>query len=115
MNRHLTDTNDGGPGSIAQQAAKEKAADAYTPANGNAEMNISVLEDQVTHYYGSASATFPVVGTVTVPSPAATTPGRCTRSPATPSPTWAGPSTSAGISPRTKTIHPDNQKILSGR
>jgi len=59
----------GGPGSIAQQAAKEKAADAYTPVNGNAEMNISVLEDQVTHYYGSASATFPVVGTVTVPSP----------------------------------------------
>jgi hypothetical protein len=59
----------GGPGSIEQQAAKVKAEDAFTPVNGNAEMNISVLEDQVTHYYGSASATFPVVGTVTVPSP----------------------------------------------
>lgn len=25
--------------------------------NGNAEMNVNVLEDQVEHYYGSASAT----------------------------------------------------------
>ena len=58
----------GGPESIEQQAAKVKAEDALTPVNGNAEMNISVLEDQVTHYYGSSSATFPVVGTVTVPS-----------------------------------------------
>jgi len=33
-------------------------------------MNVTVLEDQIKHYYGSASATFPVVGTVTVPSPA---------------------------------------------
>jgi HAD superfamily, subfamily IIIB (Acid phosphatase) len=58
----------GGPPSIRQQAAKVRAEDAFTPRNGNAEMNISVLEDQVVHYYGSASATFPVVGTVTVPS-----------------------------------------------
>jgi HAD superfamily, subfamily IIIB (Acid phosphatase) len=59
----------GGPGSIEQQAAKVKAEDAFTPRNGNAEMNVTVLEDQIKHYYGSASATFPVVGTVTVPSP----------------------------------------------
>jgi len=32
-------------------------------------MNVTVLEDQIKHYYGSASATFPVVGAVTVPSP----------------------------------------------
>src|SRR3984957_18341554 len=56
------------PPSIAQQAAKVKAEDAYTPADGNAELNVNVLEDQVEHYYGSASATFPGVGTVTVPS-----------------------------------------------
>jgi predicted secreted acid phosphatase len=56
------------PPSIAQQAAKVKAEDAYTPVNGNAELNVNVLEDQVEHYYGSASATFPGVGTVTVPS-----------------------------------------------
>jgi len=31
-------------------------------------MNVTVLEDQIKHYYGSASATFPVVGTVTVPA-----------------------------------------------
>jgi hypothetical protein len=59
----------GGSGSIEQQAAKVKAEDAFTPTNGNAEMNVTVLEDQIKHYYGSASATFPVVGTVTVPSP----------------------------------------------
>jgi hypothetical protein len=59
----------GGPPSIEQQAAKVKAEDAFTPKNGNAEMNVNVLEDQIEHYYGSASATFPVVGTVTVPSP----------------------------------------------
>jgi hypothetical protein len=59
-----------GPGlSINQQAAKVKAADAYDPVNGNNEMNLGVLEDQIAHYYGSASATYPVVGTVTVPSP----------------------------------------------
>jgi predicted secreted acid phosphatase len=58
----------GGPPSIGQQAAKVRAEDAYTPKNGNTELNINVLEDQVEHYYGSASATFPVVGTVTVPS-----------------------------------------------
>jgi predicted secreted acid phosphatase len=56
------------PTSIQQQAAKVRAEDAFTPKNGNAELNINVLEDQVEHYYGSASATFPVVGTVTVPS-----------------------------------------------
>ncbi len=56
------------PPSIAQQAAKVKAEDAYTPVDGNAELNVNVLEDQVEHYYGSASATFPGVGTVTVPS-----------------------------------------------
>ena len=59
----------GGSGSIEQQAAKVKAEDAFTPKNGNTEMNVNVLEDQIEHYYGSASATFPVVGTVTVPSP----------------------------------------------
>jgi hypothetical protein len=56
------------PPSIAQQAAKVKAEDAYTPVDGNAELNVNVLEDQVEHYYGSATATFPGVGTVTVPS-----------------------------------------------
>ena len=56
------------PPSIAQQAAKVKAEDAYTPADGNAELNVNVLEDQVEHYYGSASATYPGVGTVTIPS-----------------------------------------------
>ena len=56
------------PPSIAQQAAKVKAQDAFTPTDGNAELNVNVLEDQVEHYYGSASATFPGVGTVTVPS-----------------------------------------------
>jgi predicted secreted acid phosphatase len=60
-------TGDGG-GSIAQQAARVQAEDAYTPVNGNNEMNVNVLEDQVEHYYGSASATYPVVGTVTIPS-----------------------------------------------
>ena len=56
------------PPSIEQQAAKVKAEDAYTPADGNAELNVNVLEDQVEHYYGSASATYPGVGTVTIPS-----------------------------------------------
>jgi hypothetical protein len=55
--------------SIEQQAARVRAQDAFTPRNGNAEMNVNVLEDQIEHYYGTASATFPVVGTVTVPSP----------------------------------------------
>lgn len=54
--------------SIAQQAAKVHAQDAYDPVNGNNEMNLGVLEDQIEHYYGSASATYPVVGTVTIPS-----------------------------------------------
>ena len=58
----------GGPPSIEQQAAKVHAEDAYDPVNGNNEMNLGVLEDQITHYYGSASATYPVVGTVTIPS-----------------------------------------------
>ena len=56
------------PPSIEQQAARVHAEDAYTPVNGNAEMNLGVLEDQIEHYYGSASATFRGVGTVTVPS-----------------------------------------------
>jgi predicted secreted acid phosphatase len=56
------------PPSIDQQAAKVKAEDAYTPVNGNTELNVNVLEDQIEHYYGSASATFPVVGQVTIPS-----------------------------------------------
>ena len=55
--------------SIEQQAARVRAEDAFTPRNGNAEMNVNVLEDQIEHYYGSASATYPVVGTVTIPSP----------------------------------------------
>ncbi len=58
----------GGPPSIGQQAAKVHAEDAYDPTNGNNEMNLGVLEDQIVHYYGSASATYPGVGTVTVPS-----------------------------------------------
>ena len=58
------------PPTIEQQAAAVKAEDAYTPADGNKELNVNVLEDQVEHYYGSASATFPGVGAVTVPSPA---------------------------------------------
>jgi predicted secreted acid phosphatase len=56
------------PPSIDQQAAQVKAQDAYTPVNGNTEMNVNVLEDQIEHYYGSASATYPVVGTVTIPA-----------------------------------------------
>ncbi len=56
------------PPSIDQQAAKVQAEDAYTPVNGNAETNLGVLEDQIEHYYGSASATYPVVGTVTIPA-----------------------------------------------
>jgi hypothetical protein len=54
--------------SVNQQAARVKAQDAYDPVNGNNELNLGVLEDQITHYYGSASATYPVVGTVTIPS-----------------------------------------------
>ena len=34
----------GGSGSIEQQAAKVKAEDAFTPKNGNAEMNVTVLD-----------------------------------------------------------------------
>jgi predicted secreted acid phosphatase len=56
------------PPSVAQQAAKVKAQDAYTPVDGNAELNVNVLEDQVEHYYGSATATYPGVGQVTIPS-----------------------------------------------
>jgi hypothetical protein len=58
------------PPSVAQQAAKVKAEDASVPVDGNKVLNVNVLEDQVEHYYGSASATFPGVGTVTVPSAA---------------------------------------------
>jgi predicted secreted acid phosphatase len=56
------------PPSISQQAAQVKAQDAYTPVNGNTELNVNVLEDQVEHYYGSATATYPVVGQVTIAS-----------------------------------------------
>jgi hypothetical protein len=56
------------PASIEQQAAKVRAADAFDPVNGNNELNLGVLEDQITHYYGSAGATYPVVGAVTLPS-----------------------------------------------
>jgi hypothetical protein len=56
------------PPSIAQQAARVKAQDAYTPVNGNAELNVNVLEDQVRHYYGSARASYPGIGPVTIPS-----------------------------------------------
>jgi predicted secreted acid phosphatase len=56
------------PPTIEQQAAAVKAQDAYTPVDGNKELNVNVLEDQVEHYYGSASATYPGVGTVTIPS-----------------------------------------------
>ncbi len=59
----------GPPSSIVQQAARVAAEDAATPVDGNAEMNVNVLEDQIEHYYGSASATYPTVGTVTIPSP----------------------------------------------
>jgi predicted secreted acid phosphatase len=61
-------TGHGGPSSIGEQAAKVHAEDAYDPVNGNNETNLGVLEDQIEHYYGSASATYPVVGTVTIPS-----------------------------------------------
>ena len=54
--------------SVDQQAAQEKAQDAVTPVNGNTELNVNVLEDQIEHYYGSATATYPVVGTVTIPA-----------------------------------------------
>ncbi len=56
------------PPSIGQQAAQVQAEDAYAPVNGNTELNVNVLEDQVEHYYGSATATYPVVGTVTIPA-----------------------------------------------
>jgi predicted secreted acid phosphatase len=56
------------PPTIEQQAAAVKAQDAYTPVDGNKELNVNVLEDQVEHYYGSASATYPGVGAVTVSS-----------------------------------------------
>jgi predicted secreted acid phosphatase len=56
------------PPSVDQQAAQIHAQDAYTPVNGNAETNLGVLEDQIDHYYGSASATYPVVGKVTIPA-----------------------------------------------
>jgi predicted secreted acid phosphatase len=56
------------PSTIDQQAAHVQAQDAYTPVNGNTELNVNVLEDQVEHYYGAASATYPVVGTVTIPA-----------------------------------------------
>jgi predicted secreted acid phosphatase len=39
-----------------------------TPVAWIRTLNVNVLEGQVEHYYGSASATYPVVGTVTIPS-----------------------------------------------
>jgi predicted secreted acid phosphatase len=59
---------DHGGSSIDQQAAQVHAEDDYTPVNGNTELNVNVLEDQVEHYYGSATATYPVVGQVTIPA-----------------------------------------------
>ena len=56
------------PPSVDQQAARVHAEDAYTPVNGNTETNLGVLEDQIEHYYGSATATYPVVGQVTIPA-----------------------------------------------
>lgn len=53
---------------VAQQATRVKRELAWTPKNGNAELNVNVLEQQVENYYGSATATYPVVGTVTIPS-----------------------------------------------
>jgi predicted secreted acid phosphatase len=58
----------GQPSSVDQQAARVHAEDAATPVNGNTEMNVNVLEDQIGHYYGSASAAYPVVGAVTIPA-----------------------------------------------
>src|ERR1700679_624143 len=55
------------PASIDQQAAKVKAEDAYTPVNGNTELNVNVLEDQVEHYYGSATPPPPVPGQARIP------------------------------------------------
>jgi hypothetical protein len=54
--------------SIRQQAARVSHEDAGTPHNGNKTMNVNVLEDRIEHYYGSASATYPTVGKVTVPA-----------------------------------------------
>src|SRR5581483_8806533 len=54
--------------SINRQARKVRREDAGTPRNGNAVLNVNVLEDRIEHYYGSASATYPKVGTVTIPS-----------------------------------------------
>ena len=64
------------PPSIAQQAAKVKAEDAYTPVDGNAELNVNVLEDQVEHYYGSASASSPESARSRSRQAQATTPSR---------------------------------------
>ncbi|MBE7189036.1 HAD family acid phosphatase [Jatrophihabitans endophyticus] len=57
-----------GSGSIKQQAARVARADAGTPKNGNKVENVNVLEDRIEHYYGSASKTYPGVGTVTIPA-----------------------------------------------
>jgi hypothetical protein len=42
---------------------------AAPPRDGDAIPNVTTVEEQIDAYYGSASATYPVVGTVTVPSP----------------------------------------------
>jgi predicted secreted acid phosphatase len=54
--------------SVPQQARKVQRQDAHDPKNGNTTLNVNVLEDQIEHYYGSASATYPNVGTVTIPA-----------------------------------------------
>ena len=54
--------------SIAAQAKHEAHTDAGTPKNGNKILNVNVLEDRIEHYYGSASATYPTVGKVTIPA-----------------------------------------------
>lgn len=54
--------------SIRQQAKQVARADAGTPKNGNAIQNVNVLEDRIENYYGSAKATYPGVGAVTVPA-----------------------------------------------
>jgi hypothetical protein len=59
----------GGQGPSSSRRPRSRPKTPSRRKNGNAEMNVTVLEDQIKHYYGSASATFPVVGTVTVPSP----------------------------------------------
>ncbi len=53
---------------IRQQAEQVQREDAATPHDGNTEMNVNVLEDQIEHYYGSASHTYKGIGKVTIPA-----------------------------------------------